>query len=93
MMSDELRAGLYAFELVQKRGAAGRGSGQVAGAAGHQVGVVGAGLMASQMALLFAQRLGVPVMTDLDQGAHRQGLAYAHGEIDKLAAAWARQRG
>jgi 3-hydroxyacyl-CoA dehydrogenase len=35
-----------------------------------KVGVVGAGLMASQLAMLFAQRLEVPVvMTDLDQAA------------------------
>ncbi len=52
-----------------------------------KVGVVGAGLMASQMALLFAQRLQVPVvMTDLDQARVDKGLAYAHSEIDKMAA-------
>jgi 3-hydroxyacyl-CoA dehydrogenase len=50
------------------------------------VGVVGAGLMASQLALLFAQRLEVAVvMTDLDQGRLDKGVAYAHAEIDKLA--------
>ncbi len=33
-----------------------------------KVGIVGAGLMASQLALLFARRLEVPVvLTDLDQ--------------------------
>jgi 3-hydroxyacyl-CoA dehydrogenase len=43
--------------------------------------------MASQMALLFAQRLQVPVvMTDLDQARVDKGLAYAHAEIDKMAA-------
>jgi 3-hydroxyacyl-CoA dehydrogenase len=51
------------------------------------VGVVGAGLMAGQLALLFARRLEVPVvLTDLDQARLDKGVAYAHGEIDKLAA-------
>ena len=37
IMGDELRAGLYAFDLVQKRGqAAGRRAGQGAGPPGHQ---------------------------------------------------------
>ena len=88
VMSDELRAGLYAFELVQKRAKRPVGVPDKSLARPvTKVGVVGAGLMASQMALLFAQRLGVPVvMTDLDQGRIDKGLAYAHGEIDKLAA-------
>jgi 3-hydroxyacyl-CoA dehydrogenase len=50
-----------------------------------KVGVVGAGLMASQLALLFARRLEVPVvLTDLDQDRLDKGVAYAHGEIGKL---------
>ncbi|MFD0853652.1 3-hydroxyacyl-CoA dehydrogenase family protein, partial [Actinomadura adrarensis] len=51
------------------------------------VGVVGAGLMASQLALLFARRLEVPVvLTDLDSERLDKGVGYAHGEIDKLLA-------
>jgi 3-hydroxyacyl-CoA dehydrogenase len=51
------------------------------------VGVVGAGLMASQLALLFVQRLEVPVvLTDLDQGRVDAGVARVHGEIDGLLA-------
>ena len=50
-----------------------------------KVGVVGAGLMASQLALLFARRLEVPVvLTDLDQARVDKGVGYVHGEIDKL---------
>jgi 3-hydroxyacyl-CoA dehydrogenase len=53
----------------------------------NKVGIVGAGLMASQLALLFARQLMVPVvMTDLDQVRVDKGVAYVHGEIDKLAA-------
>ena len=50
-----------------------------------KVGVVGAGLMASQLGLLFARRLGVPVvLTDLDQARLDKGVAYVHAEVDKL---------
>jgi 3-hydroxyacyl-CoA dehydrogenase len=51
-----------------------------------KVGIVGAGLMASQLALLFVRRLQVPVvLTDVDQERVDRGVAYVHGEIDKLA--------
>ena len=49
-----------------------------------KVGVVGAGLMAAQIALLFVRRLQVPVvMTDLDQARVDYGVDYVHAEIDK----------
>lgn len=88
LMGDELRAGLYAFDLVQRRAK------RPAGAPDRslarkvtKVGIVGAGLMASQLALLFAQRLQVPVvMTDLDQERVDKGVAYVRGEIDQLLA-------
>ena len=51
-----------------------------------KVGVVGAGLMAAQIALLFARRLEVPVvLTDLDQARLEAGVGHVHGEIAKLA--------
>jgi 3-hydroxyacyl-CoA dehydrogenase/enoyl-CoA hydratase/carnithine racemase len=86
IMSDELRAGLYAFDLTQKRAR------RPAGAPDRQlarpvtkVGIVGAGLMAAQIGLLFARRLEVPVvLTDLDQDRVDSGVGYVHGEIDKL---------
>jgi len=86
IMSDELRASLYAFNLVQKRAR------RPAGAPDRElarpvtkVGIVGAGLMASQLAMLFAQRLEVPiVMTDLDQVRVDKGIGYVHAEVDKL---------
>ena len=41
--------------------------------------------MASQLALLFARRLQVPVvLTDLDQERVDKGVGYVHAEIDKL---------
>ena len=84
----ELLASLYAFDLVQKRAK------RPAGAPDRslarpvtKVGIVGAGLMASQMALLFVRRLEVPVvLTDLDQERVDKGVAYVHAEIDGLLA-------
>ncbi|WP_047868342.1 3-hydroxyacyl-CoA dehydrogenase NAD-binding domain-containing protein [Nocardiopsis sp. RV163] len=86
IMSDELRAGLYAFDLVQKRAKRPAGAPDKSLARKvTKVGVVGAGLMAGQLALLFARRLDVPVvMTDLDQERLDKGVAYVHGEVDKL---------
>jgi 3-hydroxyacyl-CoA dehydrogenase/enoyl-CoA hydratase/carnithine racemase len=88
IMSDELRAGLYAFDLVNKRAKRPVGAPDKSLARKvSKVGIVGAGLMAGQLALLFAQRLEVPVvLTDLDQGRLDKGVGYVHSEIDKLLA-------
>ncbi len=86
IMGGELRAGVYAFNLVQKRGKRPAGAPDKSLARPvNKVGVVGAGLMASQLALLFARRLEVPVvLTDIDQERIDKGVGYVHGEIDKL---------
>ena len=86
IMSPELRASLYAFELVRKRGRkpAGAPDSMLARPV-TKVGIVGAGLMASQLALLFLRRLQVPVvMSDLDQERVDRGLASISTEIDRL---------
>ncbi len=87
MMGDDLRASLYAFNLVNKR--ARRPVGVPDKSLSRpvtKIGVVGAGLMASQLALLFVRRLEVPVvMTDLDESRVAKGLAYVHGEFDSMA--------
>jgi len=88
IMGDESRASLYAFDLVQRRAKrpVGVPSGDLARKV-TKVGIVGAGLMASQLALLFVRRLQVPVvLTDLDQTRVDKGVAYVHGQIDKLVA-------
>ncbi|MEU5940029.1 3-hydroxyacyl-CoA dehydrogenase NAD-binding domain-containing protein [Micromonospora sp. NPDC047548] len=85
IFSEELRSGLYAFDLVQRRakrpaGAPDKGLARPV----TKVGIVGAGLMASQLALLFARRLQVPVvMTDLDQSRVDSGVGYVHTQIEK----------
>lgn len=89
VMSEEFRSGLYAFDLVQRR-AKKPPAGVVAELARPvtKVGVVGAGLMASQLALLFARQLDVPVvMSDLDAARVEKGLAHVRGEIAKQAKA------
>jgi len=86
IMTNELRAGLYAFNLNQKRAKKPFGAPDKALARPvTKVGVVGAGLMASQFALLFVQRLQVPVvMTDIDQERVDKGVGYVHEQIGLL---------
>ncbi len=86
LMSQELRAGLYSFDLVQKRAKRPAGAPDKSLARPvTKVGIVGAGLMASQLAMLFAQRLEVPVvLTDVDQDRVDKGVGYVHREIDTL---------
>jgi 3-hydroxyacyl-CoA dehydrogenase len=81
-------SGIYSFDLVQRRAKRPVGVPDKSLARPvTKVGVVGAGLMASQLALLFVQRLEVPVvLTDLDQARVDKGVGYVHDEIDKLHA-------
>jgi 3-hydroxyacyl-CoA dehydrogenase/enoyl-CoA hydratase/carnithine racemase len=86
LMGEEFRASLYAFDLVQRR--ARRPVGAPDSSLARQltkVGIVGAGLMASQLAVLCVRRLEVPVvLTDLDQGRVDKGIGYVHAGIDAL---------
>ena len=85
---DQFAASMYAFDLVQKRAKrpVGAPDKQLAKKV-TKVGVIGAGLMASQFALLFVRKLQVPVLiTDLDQARVDKGLSYIHEEIGKLEA-------
>lgn len=85
IMSDEMRASVYAFGLVS-------GGKKPVGAPDKalarpvtRVGIVGAGLMAAQIALLFAQRLGVPVvMRDLDDERVAHGLGAVRAGVERL---------
>jgi 3-hydroxyacyl-CoA dehydrogenase/enoyl-CoA hydratase/carnithine racemase len=102
LLSEELRAGLYAFDLTQKRARHAAGAPDAVPARGvdpprppregiarpvTKVGVVGAGLMAAQIALLFARRLEVPVvLTDLDQARLDAGLGHVRAEVATLRA-------
>lgn len=86
VMSDAVRASLYAFNLIQKKRKKVEGAPKAALARKvTRFGIVGAGLMASQLALLVIRNLKVPVViTDLDQDRVTKGLAYINGELEKL---------
>jgi 3-hydroxyacyl-CoA dehydrogenase/enoyl-CoA hydratase/carnithine racemase len=85
----QAQASLYAFDLVERRGKRppklGAGPRPVT-----KVGIVGAGLMATQLATLFLQRLELPlVLADVDE----QALERARGAIEaELAALVAKGR-
>ncbi|GAB2751166.1 3-hydroxyacyl-CoA dehydrogenase NAD-binding domain-containing protein [Sinomonas soli] len=89
MQTPQFRDTVYAFlDLVQKRAKrpAGAPDAKLARPV-TKVGVVGAGLMAAQLALVFARQLKVPVvMTDVDQARVDKGVGHVHGEVDRLLA-------
>jgi len=64
----QAQASLYAFDAVERRAKKGAGRPKAEPRPVAKVGVVGAGLMATQLATLLLKRLGVPlVIRDLDQ--------------------------
>ena len=68
VLSRQARAALYAFDLVERRAKKGVGIPDVKPRKIEKVGIVGAGLMATQLATLFLRRLEVPVvLRDLTQ--------------------------
>ncbi|WP_371029429.1 3-hydroxyacyl-CoA dehydrogenase NAD-binding domain-containing protein [Pseudoclavibacter sp. JSM 162008] len=83
---DQFVASIYAFNLVQKRAKRPAGAPDKALARPvNKVGVIGAGLMATQFATLFVRRLKVPVViTDLDQARVDSGVAAVRRELEKL---------
>lgn len=85
LLSDEARASIYAFHLTQSltKEPAGRPAAEPLPV--RAVGIVGAGLMASQLALVFAQQLRVPVrITDLSQERIDAAVGWLGGQLDKL---------
>ena len=86
VMSDALRASLYAFNMIQKKRKKVEGAPKANLARKvSKVGVVGAGLMASQLALLLVRNLKCPVvMTDIDQDRADKGVAWVRAELTKL---------
>ena len=83
----QAQASLYAFDLVERRA---KRRPELLRAPKHEVtkvGIVGAGLMARQLATLFVRRLEVPVvLRDLEHKAVEGALADVGGEIDALVA-------
>jgi 3-hydroxyacyl-CoA dehydrogenase/1,4-dihydroxy-2-naphthoyl-CoA synthase len=85
LLMPELRASLYAFDLVRRRARKPAGAPDATLARPvTKVGIVGAGLMANQLAWLFVRRLQLPVViTDIDQERVDKGLASVRAEIDR----------
>jgi 3-hydroxyacyl-CoA dehydrogenase/enoyl-CoA hydratase/carnithine racemase len=82
MISPATRRSLYAFDLVERRAKKGVGIPDVKPRPIEKVGIVGAGLMATQLATLFLKRLGVPlVMRDLDQETVDRAVASIRDEL------------
>ncbi len=87
IMSDEMRASVYAFGLVSAGKRPVRAPDTALARPVTRVGIVGAGLMAAQIALLFAQRLGVPVvMRDLDDERVANGLDAVRAGVERQTA-------
>src|SRR5699024_3619557 len=84
--SPEFAASIHAFNLTNSRSRKPVGAPPAEHARPvNKIGIIGAGLMASQLGLLFARQMKVPViMRDLDEERAQQGLAFVQGEVDKL---------
>jgi len=80
----QAQAGVYAFDLVERRIKKGVGVPDAKPRRIQKVGVMGAGLMATQLATLFLRRLEVPlVITDVDAGRVEAAVASIHGDLEK----------
>ena len=83
--SRQCKASIYSFDLVQRRAKRPAGVPQVDPLKVSKIGIIGAGLMASQLALLFLRRYELPVvMKDIKQEFVDKGIGYIQGELDKL---------
>ena len=83
---NQAQAAIYAFDLVERRAKRKPDLGAEPRAV-QKVGIVGAGLMASQLATLFLRRLEVPVvLRDLDQAIVDRALEAIQTELGGLVA-------
>ncbi|PKN43771.1 MAG: hypothetical protein CVU59_13370, partial [Deltaproteobacteria bacterium HGW-Deltaproteobacteria-17] len=85
IMSDECRSSVYAFDLVQRRAKRPVGVPEGWPQPIKKIGIVGAGLMGSQLAILYLRRLKVPiVIKDIKQEFLDKGISYIRGELDRM---------
>src|SRR6476659_10976931 len=83
----EAQASIYAFDVVERRIKKPAGVPEAQPRRVQRVGVVGAGLMATQLATLFLRRLEVPVvLTDVDTGRAESAAESIRGELADLVA-------
>lgn len=84
LASPQAQASAYAFTVVERRTKKGAGLPDVKPRRVQKVGIVGAGLMATQLATLFLRRLEVPVvLRDLEQARVDEALATIREEVGK----------
>jgi 3-hydroxyacyl-CoA dehydrogenase/enoyl-CoA hydratase/carnithine racemase len=83
----EAQASIYAFDVVERRIKRPAGVPDARPRRIQRVGIVGAGLMATQLATLFLRRLEVPVvLTDVDTGRAEQAVESIRDELAGLVA-------
>jgi 3-hydroxyacyl-CoA dehydrogenase/1,4-dihydroxy-2-naphthoyl-CoA synthase len=83
----EAQASLYAYDVLERRLGRSASVPDVQPRRIEQVGIVGAGLMATQLATLFVRRLRVPVvLTDVDPERAPRAVAAIREELDGLVA-------
>jgi len=81
--SRQAQASLYAFDLVERRAKQNVGRPAASARSITKVGIVGAGLMATQLATLFLRRLEVPIaIRDLDQEIVDKAIAGIETELE-----------
>jgi 3-hydroxyacyl-CoA dehydrogenase len=79
----QAQASLYAFDLVERRAKQNIGRPDAEARPVKKVGIVGAGLMATQLATLFLRRLEVPIaIRDLDQEIVDRAIAGIEAELE-----------
>jgi 3-hydroxyacyl-CoA dehydrogenase/enoyl-CoA hydratase/carnithine racemase len=82
LLSPQCKASLYSFDLVERRAKRRPGIPDAEPRGVRKVGIVGAGLMASQLATLFLRRLEVPiVLRDVRKGAIASALESIRSEL------------
>lgn len=83
----QAQAAVYAYDLVERRAKRGVGVPDVTPRAIQRVGIVGAGLMATQLATLFLRRLEIPVvLTDVEPGRTEAAVEAIRVDLAKQAA-------
>jgi 3-hydroxyacyl-CoA dehydrogenase/enoyl-CoA hydratase/carnithine racemase len=87
LLSAQAQASLYAYDLVERRAKRGPGIPTAEPRKVRKIGIVGAGLMATQLATLFLRRFEVPiVLRDVDEDVVERSLESIRGELREQAA-------